>query len=224
MSEINTFRPLLAQWNFTYECNLECKHCYSRDAAQSKEMTTEQAFKCVDILKDSGILLMNLGGGEPLLRSDVFEVGKYAHSKGINVALSTNGSLFTEIVVKNIVSSKISVVEISIDSAIPEVHDEFRRCKGLHQKAIHAIELAKSNGLEVHIATVITRHNHNNIEEMFKLARNINVTNVDLHEFVDTANSGLDLTPSEWKKFYEELESLYNKYDDIKINYNDPLV
>ena len=66
--------PFLVVWNFTYKCNLNCKHCYS-DAGTilREELSTSEAIKVVDQIADFGVTSLAFSGGEPLMRKDFFE-------------------------------------------------------------------------------------------------------------------------------------------------------
>lgn len=57
------------------------------------DMTTQEAFAFVDAITEAGRPILVLSGGEPLFRPDIFEIAKYAVSKGLSVALATNGTL-----------------------------------------------------------------------------------------------------------------------------------
>lgn len=53
---LSIYAPFLVVWDFTNQCNLNCKHCYSNSGVPSgKELTTEQALMVVDQLADFGV-------------------------------------------------------------------------------------------------------------------------------------------------------------------------
>jgi MoaA/NifB/PqqE/SkfB family radical SAM enzyme len=64
-------------WNVTRACNLRCKHCYY-DAASPlpDELSTDEAFALIDDIAATfgDNVRVTLGGGEPLVRSDLFEI------------------------------------------------------------------------------------------------------------------------------------------------------
>jgi MoaA/NifB/PqqE/SkfB family radical SAM enzyme len=62
-------------------------------------------------------------GGEPLLRSDVFDLAQYGTDKGFRMVMATNGTLFTEEIVRKMKSSGIQRVSISLDGPTAETHD-----------------------------------------------------------------------------------------------------
>ena len=121
-------------WNLIRRCNLTCKHCYSisADTNFKGELTTAEAATVMDDLKQYGVPVLILSGGEPLLRPDIFELSKRAKEMGFYVGLSTNGTLITEDNIKQIAEIGYDYVGISIDG-LEETHDEFRRMQGAFQ-------------------------------------------------------------------------------------------
>jgi len=82
-------------WNVTRECNMKCSHCYI-NATEKKpvnELTTQEAKKLMDQIYQVSRPLLILSGGEPLLRSDIFELIEYGSKIGLKMGLGSNGSL-----------------------------------------------------------------------------------------------------------------------------------
>jgi MoaA/NifB/PqqE/SkfB family radical SAM enzyme len=72
------------------KCNLHCGYCY---AENNQELPTQEWKRIIKDLKDYGVLQVSFGGGEPLLRDDVFEIAQYCNELGLNVTMTTNGTL-----------------------------------------------------------------------------------------------------------------------------------
>ncbi len=90
---ISLYAPFLIVWDFTHKCNLKCKHCYSNSGAiREEELTTQQAKDVVDQIADAGVTALAFSGGEPLTRSDFFEVARYAADRGLYISVATNGT------------------------------------------------------------------------------------------------------------------------------------
>jgi uncharacterized radical SAM superfamily Fe-S cluster-containing enzyme len=74
--------PFLIVWNFTYKCNLRCKHCYENAGSGGlPELTTDEAKQVIDTLSKMagvGLPALSFSGGEPLARKDFFELAAYA--------------------------------------------------------------------------------------------------------------------------------------------------
>ena len=50
----------------------------------------------VDQIADAGVTALAFSGGEPLTRSDFFEVARYAADRGLYISVATNGTLLTK--------------------------------------------------------------------------------------------------------------------------------
>jgi heme b synthase len=114
-----------------------------------------------------------LTGGEPLLRSDIFDLARHGSSKGFRMVMATNGTLITEETVQAMKASGIQRISISLDGPNPETHDAFRKVKGSFEGSLRGIEMAKKGGLEFQINTTITRANLHLIAEILQLAVNL---------------------------------------------------
>lgn len=157
-------------WNLIRRCNLRCKHCYSTslDIDFKDELTTEQIKTTIDDLKVAQVPVLILSGGEPLLRSDIYEITEYAKKKGFYLALSTNGTLINEDNIEAIKAAEYQYVGISIDG-LEEFHDEFRRQKGSFKTSMHAIKLCKDAGIKVGMRLCLTRENFADLPAMLDL-------------------------------------------------------
>jgi heme b synthase len=111
-----------------------------------------------------------LTGGEPLLRSDIFDLARYGTDKGFRMVMATNGTLMTEETVQKMKTSGIQRISVSLDGPSSETHDAFRRVKGAFESSLRGIELAKKGGLDFQINTTITQMNLHLIADILKLA------------------------------------------------------
>ena len=76
-------RPICLTWELTYACNLACVHCLSSSGRRDPaELTPAEARHIVDELVDLKVFYVNIGGGEPMLRPDFFDLVGYAASGG----------------------------------------------------------------------------------------------------------------------------------------------
>jgi len=151
--------PILVVWNFTWACNLRCKHCYASAGPRPRpsELTTEEALRTVRKLADAGVTIIAFSGGEPLMRKDIFEVLGVARDYGIYTALATNGTLITREVARRLRELDICYVEISVDGANPETHDAFRGVPGDFAAALRGVRNCVAEGLWTQVAMTLTR-------------------------------------------------------------------
>lgn len=95
----------------------------------TRELSTSEAFTIVDKLSDAGISILTFSGGEPLVRSDIFDIIKRATDKGLYCTIASNGILMTSEVVEKLYNSGIRRVEIGLDGTEEETHDFLRNKK-----------------------------------------------------------------------------------------------
>lgn len=161
-------KPRLIFWELTKRCNLECKHCRAEasDVDYSGELSFDNIKSVIDDIVEVSKPILVLTGGEPLFRDDVFEIAKYAKSRGLRTALATNGTLIDSPTAKAIKESGISRVSISIDGNDAETHDNFRGISGSFEGAIHGGRFLKEVGVEFQFNTTITKRNVDQIGDI----------------------------------------------------------
>jgi heme d1 biosynthesis radical SAM protein NirJ len=159
-------------WNLIRRCNLTCKHCYSisADIDFPGELSTPEVFTVMDNLRDFGVPVLILSGGEPLLRPDIFELSKRAKDKGFYVGLSTNGTLINEDNIADIAAMDYDYVGISIDG-VRETHDKFRRKQGAFDASMHAIRLCREAGIKVGMRFTPTQDNARELPLLLDIMR-----------------------------------------------------
>lgn len=162
----------LVAWEITRNCNLSCIHCRASatHGPYTGELNTEKALNLIDQIAEVGSPIVILTGGEPLLRSDVFEIAAYGTRKGLRMVMAPNGTLMTEAFVKKMIDSGIKRISISMDGASKESHDNFRGVDGAFDGALNGIRLAREAGLEFQINTTITKKNLDQIPAIQDLA------------------------------------------------------
>src|SRR6185369_226171 len=131
------FKPRLIFWEVTKGCNLRCIHCRATatELSSPSDLSTSTALGIIDQIATFANPILVLSGGEPLYRSDIFQLARYATDKGLRVALATNGTLVTKEVARMIVDSGVRRVSISLDGADASTHDSFRGIPGAFDAA-----------------------------------------------------------------------------------------
>src|SRR3546814_5528822 len=72
--ELGLDAPICLTWELTYACNLSCVHCLSSSGRRDpNELSTEQCKSIIDELQRMQVFYVNIGGGEPTVRSDFWE-------------------------------------------------------------------------------------------------------------------------------------------------------
>lgn len=169
--------PICLTWELTYACNLACVHCLSSSGKRDpRELSTEQCKAIIDELHKMQVFYVNIGGGEPTVRSDFWELVDYATANQVGVKFSTNGVRINEAVAERLAASDYVDVQISIDGATAEVNDAVRG-PGSFDMACRALENLNNAGFrDAKISVVVTRENVGQLDEFKALADKYNAT------------------------------------------------
>jgi len=202
------FTPKWIAWEITRRCNLRCVHCRSSSEMvinEHPDFTTQEAFRLLDDISSYAKPVMVLSGGEPLLRSDVFEIAKYGTDKGLRMCLATNGVLVTDEVCEKLKASGVRIVSLSLDGSTEEVHDDFRSQKGAFKGTLNAASLFRKHGIEFIINSSFTKRNQEEIPKVYRLAKEIGATAWYMFMIVPTGRGEEIMNELISKEDYEEI-------------------
>jgi AdoMet-dependent heme synthase len=210
-------KPRLIFWEVTKGCNLRCIHCRATatELSSPTDPPTRVALDIIDQIAAAASPILVLSGGEPLYRSDIFQLARYATDKGLRVALATNGTLVTKDVARMIVDAGVRRVSNSLDGADATTHDAFRGIPGAFEAAVRGLQNLKSFGMSVQINMTIARHNAHQLPEVLQLARNLGAD--ALHTFLLVpVGCGVDIA-AEQMVAPEEYERMLNWFYDQSL-------
>jgi len=163
--------PICLTWELTYACNLACVHCLSSSGVRDpRELSTGEAMALIDEMAAMQIFYVNIGGGEPMIRGDFFDIIDHCVASGVGVKFSTNGTRLTLDKAKRLAASPMVDVQISLDGADAATNDAVRG-EGSWAASIAAMDnLVEAGFGEFKISVVMTRHNIPQIDQLHSLA------------------------------------------------------
>ena len=163
--------PICLTWELTYACNLACVHCLSSSGRRDpRELSTAQCRALIDEMERMQVFYVNIGGGEPTVRPDFWDLVGYATAHHVGVKFSTNGVKITPAIARRLAASDYIDVQISLDGATAEVNDAVRGA-GSYATALRAIRnLADAGFRGFKISVVVTRHNIGQLGEFKAIA------------------------------------------------------
>jgi mycofactocin biosynthetic radical S-adenosylmethionine protein MftC len=169
--ELGLAAPICLTWELTYACNLACVHCLSSSGRRDpRELTTAECREVIDTLERMQVFYVNIGGGEPTVRPDFWELVDYATAHHVGVKFSTNGVKIDSGVARRLAASDYVDVQISLDGATAEVNDAVRGT-GSYATAIRAMRhLAAAGFRGFKLSVVVTRYNVSQLDELMALA------------------------------------------------------
>ncbi|MEO9013259.1 MAG: radical SAM/SPASM domain-containing protein, partial [Ginsengibacter sp.] len=179
--------PISISFEPTTSCNLRCPECPSglREFTRPRGMLDKGFFhKTIDEIYKDLLYLIFYFQGEPYLNRDFLEMVKYASSKGIYTATSTNAHYLTDEVAKKTVESGLDRLIISIDGTTQEVYKQYRRGGNIEKVIQGARNIVKwkkelnSKTPFVFFQFLVVKPNEHQIEDIKKLAEEVGVDEV----------------------------------------------
>jgi mycofactocin radical SAM maturase len=171
MFEAGLTSPICLTWELTYACNLACVHCLSSSGRRDpRELTTVECRAVIDTLQRMQVFYVNIGGGEPTVRPDFWELVDYATAHQVGVKFSTNGIKLDASAARRLAASDYIDVQISLDGATADINDAVRGT-GSYGTAVRAMANLSAAGFRgFKISVVVTRHNVSQLDAFKKIA------------------------------------------------------
>ncbi len=164
------FRLRSCVWEITLACCFQCSYCGSRaGTARANELTMDECLDVARQLAEMGCQRVSMIGGEVFMRPDWPVIVQALTSRGVKVALITNGFLFSETLIQKIKRLNVESVAISLDGP-EQIHDAFRQ-KGSFARALRAIDTLTENGVPVSVISTLSSQNVPFLDEMYEVLK-----------------------------------------------------
>jgi MoaA/NifB/PqqE/SkfB family radical SAM enzyme len=144
----------------TYRCQLNCPHCLTKALVDDRraELTADEAVRAIRDLARLGAIFINVTGGEPLVREDLFDIlREAARDRGLLITLASNGLSLDEAVARELARVGVPIVTMSLDGPDAATHDARRAQAGAFTAVLRAAEAVKAAGLDLWFTTILTR-------------------------------------------------------------------
>lgn len=181
----------------TYRCNNNCAHCYNARARNYPELSTQQWKQVLDRLWELGIPHIVFTGGEPTLRQDLPELIAYAEQKGQITGINTNGRRISDpAYLQTLIDAGLDHVQITLESHLPEVHDEMVQAKGAWQQTVAGVKNAVASRLYVMTNTTMLQNNAGVLSDTLQFLADLQVPTIGLNALIysgkgQSVNTGL---------------------------------
>lgn len=168
--------PVHALLDVTSACNCNCLSCYHRDDLDGFYPSLKDIKLRIDKLKELGILIIEVTGGEPLLRKDLPQILNYIKKKGLLYYIVSNGEYLADAnqaLIKALKAGK--GLAISLDG-YGRVHDRIRQRMGLFNKILKGLEFCLLNNIFVLLVSTLNAENINSVPKMLSLTKKYKCT------------------------------------------------
>jgi len=223
---------LYFQWHITNLCNYRCKHCY-QDRFDDQEDLNWQGLKRVSdkilhyALRNRKKIVINITGGEPFLKEELFLLLDYLDSKEQiqKLVIITNGSLLDEKKIDMLKRyRKLKEIKFSLEGATALTNDIIRG-RGSYEKVMRAVQLIKEKtNLSCLIMFTAFKSNIKELPLLFNLAKDKGFCGIIIERFFPLGRGkaiSQELLESEdWYNLNKELLKL----DNFSFNLEDLLI
>jgi len=150
----------IIQFQYDYTCNFRCKHCSVKRFQGKKEgryFTINDVKELSRQADEMGLAHFVITGGEPLVFPDFDDLVKAIDPQKFYITSDTNGWFLDDERARHLKSIGIDKIQLSLDSLSTTEHNKFRQKPESHERALRAIDAAKSAGLNIIVQTVVTK-------------------------------------------------------------------
>lgn len=212
----------------THTCNLKCMFCWT----QSKErlsscqydnlLSDKRILKIIDEAAELGAVEWQIAGGwEPTIKQDLLiEMAKKIKAYGMYGCITTNGTLFTEKMVRTLVDIGWDEILFSLEGSNAETHDYLTGVKGSFERSTNAMSTFKNwksklgkDRPDYSFHAVLTNRNYKQLVDMMRLGEETGCTGVNFEPLTVWSDSGRDIKLNEEQR--EEVKA-YAK-DALKV-------
>ena len=213
-------RPFLVIWETTQACDLACLHCRAcaQPARNPMELSTEEAKSLIDEIAALQAPLFVMTGGDPLKRTDIYELVRYAADRELRPSMTPSATpLLTREAIVKLKESGLARFAISLDGPTAAIHDGFRRVAGSFDFTIQGARWAREIDLPVQINTTITRHNLKYLDAIIALLEELDIALWSVFFLVPTGR-GADVDLISADEFEQVFAKLYETSRRVKFD------
>ncbi len=181
-----------ATWEINKGCNFNCEHCYLPER-KFEGLCWEDRQRLIAMLRDAGVLWLQITGGEPTIDPDFLRAYREAYSMGMLIEILTNGSrLYRPEVLDALTSMPPHKVTVSLYGASAASFDSLTRKRGAFRLLMKGLTAAKAAGVRVELTLIVTRHNAHELEAMRALAQEYAVAFTEFANISPTYDGGAE--------------------------------
>ena len=216
-----------AHWSITGKCNCKCRHCYL-SAAEGRygELRHGDIMKIIDELGACGVLTCSITGGEPLVRSDFWEIVDGLTERGIHIdQIYSNGLLVNERLLEKFEQRGLyPEFNMSFDGV--GYHDWLRGIDGAEKAVCHAFEICRDMGFPTGAEMCLWKENAHTLRDSINYLASVGCRSLKTNPVADTGawreggyakKHGLDSGETD-AIYFDYIDDFYRDLPEISLH------
>ena len=177
-----------ASYEINLGCDYDCEHCYLGEK-QFAGLDLPGKRQLLHILRDAGVLWLQITGGEPLIDPHFTEVYQLAHDLGMIVEILSNGSRLASPTILDLLTARQPYrISLSVYGATAETYERLTRRRGSFRRFERGLEAAVAADLPVDLSLIITSHNAHEADSMRAWAERLGLPSREYTHMSPTIN------------------------------------
>lgn len=213
--------PLISslQFELSSRCNERCIHCYIPNDKKNHgfDMPTTKVKSILDEFAAMGGIQVTLSGGEAFLHKDIVEIARYCREKDLKISILSNLIALKDEQIQALKEVNLSLIQVSLYSMNPEIHDFITTVKGSFEKTIASIEKLVAADIPIQISCPIMKANRIGYEKVLDYAQKLKVKAQT--DYILMARSDLDTDNLANRLSLDETEELLRDIIEHDISY-----
>lgn len=214
-------RPMIShiQFELTSRCNERCIHCYIPNAKKNNgfDMPTAKVKSIIDEFAKIGGIHVTISGGEAFLHKDIIEIVRYCREKDLKISILSNLISLKDEQIIELKKYNLSLIQVSLYSVDPDVHDKITTVKGSCKKTMEAIDKLIAADIPVQISCPIMKVNKDSYLGVMNFAKDRNIKAQT--DYIMMARSDFSTDNLEQRLSLDETEKLLRSIIEHDVYY-----
>jgi len=212
------------QFELSSRCNERCIHCYIPSAKKQtgSDMPIEKVKSIIDEFAEMGGIHITLSGGEAFLHKDILEICKYCREKDLKISILSNLISLKDDQIPILKEVNLSIIQTSLYSMDPLIHDTITTVKGSWQKTKEAIEKLVAADIPVQISCPLMKANKDGYKEVLAYAQQLKIKAQT--DYIMMAQANLETGNLANRLSLEETEKVIRDIIEYDLDYKQELM
>lgn len=219
-------RPLISclQFELSSRCNERCIHCYIPNDKKNHgfDMPTAKVKSILDEFAAMGGIHVTLSGGEAFLHKDIIEIARYCREKDLKITILSNLISLKDEQITALKEVNLSLIQVSLYSMNPEIHDFITTVKGSFEKTKASIEKLVAADIPVQISCPLMKANKEGYDKVLDYAKSLKIKAQT--DYIMMARADLDTENLANRLSLEETEHVLRNIIEHDIQYRDNIL